>query len=83
MQARHENNMSLSVDTLQLLQNILNSANGYSLTLMHVFETLQQTHAQDIWICLIAEPLKDQRCYNLPTAHKTIIPGDEIVTRQP
>ena len=62
--------MSLLVDTLQLLQNILNSANGYSLTLMHAFETLQRTHAQDIWIRLIAEPLKDQRCYNLPTCHR-------------
>jgi|SRR5712671_2291523 len=49
---------------------------------MHAFETLQRTHAQDIWIRLIAEPLKDQRRYNLPTAHKiaTIIPGNEIVT---
>ncbi|KAI0685638.1 hypothetical protein BC835DRAFT_1289763, partial [Cytidiella melzeri] len=72
-------NCNLRRDTMELLQNILFESHRYTRVYQHALQVLEDHDVEDISVWLIADPIYDQRWYNLPTTDEVavIVCGDK------
>ena len=77
---RISRNETLSLHTMQTLQNVMWNHNAYTPIYRHAHEVLQVYDAPDYTVKLCVAPGNDPRRYNLPTANEVgvILPGENV-----
>lgn len=76
---RISRNENLSLNTMQILQDVMTNFNTYTPIYQHAHEVLHRYDAPDYTLRLCVAPGNDPRRYNLPTADEVgvILPGED------
>lgn len=85
LQLRMERNSTLSRNTMNALQSVLNQYNKYSKIFLHAFEVLRTTPSIDLHFRILADPSADLKRYNPPSVNElaVILPGEDTHAMNP